>query len=645
MPMAAVVWFPHSHRLCFSSSTLFHFPSLCLPRFTPTTCIPLLYTTTAPHHPLQPPTSSPPFSPHYQTHPELVISTIKSVSRKTHLLQIHAQILRTTLVEYPSVSLRFLSRVALSGPLQDPTYSQRFFHQINHPLVSHYNTMIRAFSTSHSPQKGLFLYQDMRVRGIAPDPLSSTSAIKCCVKFLYLLGGVQVHCNVFKDGHQSDTLLLTAIMDLYSQCRKSNDACKVFDEMPRRDTVAWNVMISCCIRNNRTRDALILFDVMQSESWRCEPDDVTCLLLLQACAHLNALEFGERIHGYVMEHGYGGALNLSNSLMSMYSRCGCLDKAYEVFKGIRNKSVVSWSAMISGLASNGYGTEAIEAFEEMLRVGIRPDDQTFTGVLSACSHSGLVDEGMSFFDRMSREFGITPNIHHYGCVVDLLGRAGLLDKAYQLITSMVAEPDSTIWRTLLGACRIHGNVALGEHVIGHLIELKAQEAGDYVLLLNIYSSAGRWEKVAEVRKLMKEKAIQTTPGCSTIELKGEVHEFVVDDVSHPRKGEIYETLDEINKQLKIAGYVVEPSSELHKIDDKEKGYVLSYHSEKLAIAFGVLATPPGTKLRVANNLRICVDCHNFMKIFSGVYNRDVILRDHNRFHHFSGGCCSCSDYW
>lgn len=505
--------------------------------------------------------------------------------------------------------------------------------------------MIRAYSLSDSPQKALFLYRDMRRKGIASDPLSSSFAVKSCIRFLYLFGGLQVHCNVLKEGHQSDTLLLTSLMDLYSQCQRCDDASKVFDEIPQKDTVAWNVMISCCIRNNRTRDALSLFDVMQTESYQCEPDNVTCLLLLQACARLNALEFGERIHSYITERGYGGVLNLSNSLISMYSRCGCLDKAYEVFMGMENKTVISWSAMISGLAVNGYGREAIEAFEEMQRNGIRPDDHTFTGILSGCSHSRLLDEGMSFFDRMISEFRITPAIHHYGCMVDLFGRAGLLDKAYQLITSMEVKPDSTVWRTLLGACRIHGDVALGERVIGHLIELKAQEAGDYVLLLNIYSSAGQWEKVAEVRKLMREKSIQTTPGCSTIELKGVVHEFVVDDISHSKMVELYHTLDEINKQLKIAGYVVELSSELHKIDDKEKCYALSYHSEKLAIAFGVLATPPGTTLRVASNLRVCVDCHNFLKLFSAVYNRDVTLRDHKRFHHFRGGQCSCSDYW
>ncbi|KAK9277799.1 hypothetical protein L1049_027355 [Liquidambar formosana] len=294
------------------------------------------------------------------------------------------------------------------------------------------------------------------------------------------MGGVQLHARILRDGHQSDSLLLTTLTEMYSFCEKCDDACKVFDEISQRDTVAWNVLISCYIRNNRTRDALGVFDIMQSPTCGCKPDDVTCLLILQACAHLGALEFGEKVHNYVEEHGYGDALNVCNSLIAMYSRCGCLEKAYRVFIGMPGKNVVSWSAMISGLAANGHGREAMEAFAEMQRMGVSPDDQTLTGVLSACSHSGLVDEGLMFFDQMSKEFGIVPNIHHYGCMVDLLGRAGLLDQAYQLIISMGVKPDSTIWRTLLGACRIYGHVNLGERVIEHLIELKAQEAGDYL---------------------------------------------------------------------------------------------------------------------------------------------------------------------
>lgn len=498
---------------------------------------------------------------------------------------------------------------------------------------------------SDSPEEGIYLYRDLRRRGLRGNPLTSSFVIKCCVRVKNLLGGVQVQARIVRDGHQSDSRLLTTLMDLYSICGKDDDACKLFDEIPHRDTVAWNVLISCCLHNSRSRDAWGLFDIMQSEAYRCQPDDVTCLLMLQACANLNALEFGQRVHKYIEEHGYIGASNLCNSLITMYSRCGCLDMAYEVFKGMRGKNVVSWSAMIIGLAVNGYGREAIEAFREMQRTGVLPDEQTFTGVLSACSHCGLVDEAMNIFDRMSKEFGVVPNVHHYGCLVDLLGRAGRLDQAYQLIMSMDIKPDSKIWRTLLGACKIHNHDTIGERVFGHLMELKAQEAGDYVLLMNIYSSAGNWEKLAEVRKFLKEKAIQTTPGCSTIILKGTVHEFLVDDISHPRKDEIYKMLDEINSQLKIAGYVADVSSELHNMGDAEKGYALSYHSEKLAIAFGVLATPPGTTIRVAKNLRTCVDCHNFAMILSGVYNRKIIVRDRTRFHHFWEASCSCNGYW
>ncbi|XP_062116527.1 pentatricopeptide repeat-containing protein At3g47530 [Humulus lupulus] len=574
---------------------------------------------------------------------ELLISIIKSCSCKTLLLQIHAHIIRTSLVRDHAISLEFLARSALS-PFRDLNYSRLVFSEISRPCVLHYNVMIRAFSTSDSPEDGFYVYRDMRRRGLNADPLSSSFALKSCIRVSSISGGIQVHTRILRDGHQLDSLLLTTLMDLYSSSGRFCEARRVFDEMPHRDTVAWNVLISCYLRNKRTRDGLALFDVMRGEEYGCDPDEVTCLLMLQACANLNALEFGERVHAYIEEHGYGGT-NLRNSLISMYSKCGCLEKAYEVFKGIRNKNVVSWSAMISGFAINGHGKEAIDAFKEMVRMRVPPDPQTFTGVLSACSHCGFVDEGMMFFDQMSKEFGISPNIRHYGCLVDLLGRAGLLDKAYQIIVSMNIKPDPEIWRTLLGACKIHGHVNLGEQVVGHLIELKAQEAGDYVLLLNIYSSAGKWDKVAEVRKFLKDKAIQTTPGCSTIEVKGMLYEFVANDVSLPQKSKIYEMLDEINSQLKIAGYVVEISSELHNLGEKEKQCALTYHSEKLAIAFGVLSTPPGTTIRVAKNLRTCVDCHNFAKILSGVYNREVIVRDRTRFHHFRDGHCSCNDYW
>ncbi|VVB04537.1 unnamed protein product [Arabis nemorensis] len=578
-----------------------------------------------------------------------LISLIVSSTGKLHLRQIYAFLLRTSLIRNSNVFHHFLSRLALSLVPRDIDYSRRVFSHRSNPSVSHCNTMIRAFSVSQTPGEGFRLFRSLRRKSsLPPNPLSSSFALKCCIKSGDLLGGLQIHGKIVSDGFLSDSLLMTTLMDLYSTCENSTYACKVFDEIPHRDTVSWNVLLSCFLSNKRTRDVLLLFDKMKNEVDGCgKPDAVTCLLALQACASLGALDFGEKVHYFIDENGLGGALNLSNTLVSMYSRCGAMDKAYQVFNRMSEKNVVSWTAMISGLAMNGFGREAIEAFNEMLKFGISPEEQTLTGLLSACSHSGLVDEGTMFFEKMrSGEFKIQPNLHHYGCIVDLLGRARLLDKAYSLITSMEMKPDSTIWRTLLGACRVQGNVELGERVISHLIELKAEEAGDYVLLLNTYSSVGKWEKVTELRSLMKEKKIHTKPGCSAIELQGTVHEFIVDDNSHLRKEKIYKMLAEINQQLKIAGYVADITSELHNLDsEEEKGHALTYHSEKLAIAFGILATPPGTTIRVTKNLRTCVDCHNFAKFVSDVYDRVVIVRDRSRFHHFKGGSCSCNDFW
>ncbi|RID58684.1 hypothetical protein BRARA_F01963 [Brassica rapa] len=575
-----------------------------------------------------------------------LVSLIVSSTGKSHLRQIHAVLLRTSLIRSSDVFHHFLSRLAP----RDLDYSRHVFSQRSNPSVSHCNTMIRAFSVSETPGEGFRLFRALRRKTFPPaNPLSSSFALKCCIKSGDLLGGgLQIHGKIFSDGFLSDSLLLTTLMDFYSTYANSAAACKVFDEIPKRDTVSYNVLISCFLRNKRTRDVLFLFDKMMKEVDGCvRPDGVTCLLALQACASLGALDFGTQVHDFIDGNGLGGALNLNNTLVYMYSRCGSMDKAYEVFNRMRERNVVSWTAMITGLAMNGFGKEAIEAFEKMLKCGISPQEHTLTGLLSACSHSGLVHEGMMFFDRLkSGEFKMKPNLHHYGCIVDLLGRARLLDKAYRLVQSMEMKPDSTIWRTLLGACRVQGNVELGERVISHLIELKAEEAGDYVLLLNTYSSVGNWEKVTELRSLMKEKRIHTKPGLSAMEVQGKVHEFIVDDVSHPRKEEIYKMLAEINQQLKIAGYVAEVASELHNLDsEEEKGHALTYHSEKLAIAFGILMTPPGTTIRVTKNLRTCVDCHNFAKFVSRVYDRVVIVRDRSRFHHFKGGFCSCNDFW
>ncbi|XP_047314204.1 pentatricopeptide repeat-containing protein At3g47530 [Impatiens glandulifera] len=558
-----------------------------------------------------------------------LIDLIRSSSQPAQLLQIHAHLYRASFIHDPYASLCLLTSVARLFH-HNLTYLRRIFNLTRNPKLNHYTAIIRAYSNSKFPHEGFKLYREMRQRGISPDALSSSLSTKSCTKMSWLFGGLQLHAKILIDGYQSDSLLLTTLMDFYSICHKSDDACKVFDEMPIRDTISWNVLISCYTRNKRTLDALSAFDTMQSLEFDCKPDQVTCLLALQACTtHSGKLEFGERIHDYIERNGYSSIPNICHALVSMYSRFNRIEKAYKVFTTSANKDLVSWTSIISGFATNGHGKVAIDAFIEMEESGISPDEHAYTAVLSACSRSGLIDEGLMIFDRLLKETIIKPTIHHYGCMVDLLAREGYLKKAYDLILSMQVKPDAKIWRTLLSACRTQNqnHSVIAGNVVEHLVELRARELGDYVLLLNIYSSLGNHDKVEETKAMMGEKGIGLSSDCSTIEVNRKLYEFFADDISHYRKTEVYRMVEEVGQQLRIAGY---------------DGDGFDLHSEKLAIAFGLLSTNPGSTIRVAKNLDVCSDCHSYVKLLSSVYNREIIIRDRTKSHSFWLGRCSCN---
>jgi pentatricopeptide repeat protein len=302
--------------------------------------------------------------------------------------------------------------------------------------------------------------------------------------------------------------------------------------------------------------------------------------------------------------------------------------------------------MISGYAMHGYANEVFKLFEEMKHSGIRADHITLVGVLSACSRAGLVDEGYEYFNCMSNYYNITPVMEHYSCMVDLLGRAGRLEEALDFINNMPIKPDASVWSCLLGACRIHNNIELGELAAEHVFELDSKNAGNYVLLSNIYAAAGRWDDIERVRKLMKDRGVKKTPGYSWIKVDKQVHAFLVGDRSHPQMQEIYMELERLSSEMKMAGYVANTRFVLNDVKEEEKEQILlNHHSEKLAIAFGLLNTPPGTTIRVVKNLRVCGDCHTATKFISKIVAREIVVRDANRYHHFKDGQCSCCDYW
>ncbi|KAG9447507.1 hypothetical protein H6P81_013635 [Aristolochia fimbriata] len=429
----------------------------------------------------------------------------------------------------------------------------------------------------------------------------------------------------------------------YAQNGDLDSARRLFDEMPQRDSVSWAGMIAGYAQGGCSELALSLFVEMERVGERMNRSSFTCVL--STCADIAALECGKQIHGRLMKAGYEMGCYVGNALLAMYCKCGSIDEAYDVFKQMAEKDVVSWNTMITGYARHGFGKEALKIFQLMASADATPDDVTMVGVLSACSHTGLIDKGINTFYTMKQMYNIEPKAEHCTCMIDLLGRAGRLEEAYSLMKSLPYEPDGTMWGALLGASRMHGNTHLGEMAAERIFEMEPQNAGMYVLLSNLYASSRRWSDVDKMRLYMRERRVSKVPGFSWIEVKNKVHTFSVGDSLHPDKEKIYAFLEELDLRLKKAGYVSATKMVLHDVEEEEKEHMLRHHSEKLAVAFGILNIPTGRPIRVIKNLRVCEDCHNAIKHISKIVGRLIILRDSNRFHHFEGGSCSCGDYW
>nr|GMD07341.1 pentatricopeptide repeat-containing protein At4g21065 [Ipomoea batatas] len=432
--------------------------------------------------------------------------------------------------------------------------------------------MGRGYAESENPGPAIGVHTQMCVNSVAPDTHTYPFLLKAIAKLMAVREG-----------------------------EKAESAHYLFEGMSEKNLVAWNSVINGYAVNSRPNETLTLYRKMELEGVR--PDGFTLVSLLTASAELGALALGRRAHVYMVKVGLDRNLHAANSLLDLYAKCGNIREARQVFDELEEESVVSWTSLIVGLAVNGFGKMALELFKEMERRGFVSTEITFVGVLYACSHCGMVDEGFAYFERMQKEFGIKPKIEHYGCMVDLLGRAGLVKRAYEYIKNMPLEPNAVIWRTLLGACSIHGHLELGEVARSKLMQLEPTHSGDFVLLSNLYASERRWSDVHTVRKTMLQEGVKKVPGHSLVELGNCVHEFVMGDRTHPQTEAIYAKLAEMTNLLRIEGYVPHTSNVLADIEEEEKETALSYHSEKIAIAFVLINTPPGTPIRIVKNLR------------------------------------------
>lgn len=542
--------------------------------------------------------------------------------------------------------------------------------------VVSWNSMITAFVQGGYPEEALQLFRETETENVKPNHITMIGVLSACAKKSDLELGKWVHSYIERKRIGDSLILGNAVLDMYTKCGsveyakrlfdtmpekdivswttilvgyakigEFNAARRIFDAMPNQDIAAWNALISAYEQCGNPKEALELFRELQM-SRTAKPDEVTFVSTLSACAQLGAMDLGGWIHVYINKQKMELNCHLTTSLINMYCKCGDLQKALRVFSSVERKDVFVWSAMIAGLAMHGHGKEAIDMFLKMQEAKIKPNAVTFTNILCACSHAGLVEEGRTFFNLMELAYGVCPGVNHYACMVDLLGRAGLLEEAVDLIEKMPMAPAASVWGALLGACTIHENVELAEEACSRLLELEPTNHGAYVLLSNIYAKAGKWGKVSELRKLMRDVGLKKEPGCSSIEVDGTVHEFLVGDNSHPSSKKIYAKLDEIAARLETIGYVPNKSHLLQLVEeDDAKEQALLHHSEKLAIAFGLISTGQSHSIRIVKNLRVCGDCHSVAKLVSKLYDREILLRDRYRFHHFREGHCSCMDYW
>ena len=507
--------------------------------------------------------------------------------------------------------------------------------------VVSWNSMIVGCVRHGFEEEALLLFQKMHARNMKIDHYTFPSVLNCCI--VGSTDAKSVHCLIIKTGFENYKLVSNALVDMYAKTGDLNCAYAVFERMLEKDVISWTSLVTGYAQNGSHEESLKIFCDMRIAG--VSPDQFIFASILSSCAELTVLEFGKQVHSDFIKSGLKSSPSVDNSLVTMYAKCGCLDDADTIFVSMQVRDVISWTALIVGYAKNGKGRDSLRFYDAMVSSSTKPDFITFIGLLFACSHAGLVDDGHKYFQQMNKVYGIKPGPEHYACMIDLFGRSGKLNEAKELLNQMDVKPDATVWKALLAACRVHGNLELAERAATNLFQLEPKNAMPYVMLSNMYSAAYKWDDAAKIRKLMKSKGIIKEPGCSWIEINSRVHIFISEDRGHPRAAEIYSKVDEIITRIKEAGYVPDMTFSLHDMDSEGKEAGLAYHSEKLAVAFGLLASPLGAPIRIFKNLRICGDCHSAMKYISRVLNRHIILRDSNCFHHFKEGECSCGDYW
>ncbi|KAL8215221.1 hypothetical protein R6Q57_004671 [Mikania cordata] len=528
-------------------------------------------------------------------------------------------------------------------------HARKVFDEMHNRTIYVYNALFQALTLANHGLDVFDLVYVMNTSGIKPDRFTYTYVLKACVasdsSVSLLPKGKEIHAHILRHGFEINVHVMTTLVDMYARFGCVSKAGRVFNQIRLKNVVSWSAMIACYAKNGKPLDALQVFGEMMLQVQDSTPNSVTMVSVLQACGALAALEQGKILHGYILRRGLDSVLPVLASLITMYARCGDLDIGKRVFDQMTRRDVVSWNAMISSYGMHGFGEKAIEVYNEMVSNKVTPSSITFVSVLGACSHSGLVDEGKHLFESITRDHNMQLTVEHYACMVDLLGRANRLQEAAKIIQDMRVEPGPKVWGSLLGSCRIHCNVELAERASKRLFEQEPTNAGNYVLLAEIYAQAHLWDEVLNVKKLLQTRGLQKKPGCSWIEVRKKIYSFESVDEVNPHVEQLHAFLLKLSMEMKEYGYQPKTKVVLYDVDEEEKERILLGHSEKLAVAFGLINSSKGETIRITKNLRLCEDCHSVTKFVSKFADREILVRDVNRIHRFRDGFCSCGDYW
>ncbi|XP_028555310.1 pentatricopeptide repeat-containing protein At3g49170, chloroplastic-like [Dendrobium catenatum] len=561
--------------------------------------------------------------------------------------QLHGYIIKYHLESDTSMGNSLCSLYSKCRSLE---YAVKAFQRIPNKNVISWTTIISSCGDNGNAELGLKIFHDMLLEDALPNEFTLTSALSLCTETQSFGLGKQVHAFCVKYGCESSVPMKNSIMYFYLKSGETEEAMRIFNGMETVSLITWNAMIAGHAQLiNIAKDgasaqrsgmaALNMFQMLHKSGMK--PDLFTFSSVLSACSDLVALEQGEQVHAQAMKTGFLSDVVVNSALVTMYNKCGCIEKAAMAFVEMSSRTLISWTSMITAYSQHGRSIEALQLFEDMRMAGVKPNKITFVGVLSACSHAGLAKEAEHYFNMMRKEYKIEPVIDHYACMVDMFVRLGQMEEAFMFVERMGFEPNEIIWSILIAGCRTHGNMDLCYYAAERLLEQRPKEIETYVLLLNMYLSAGRWQGVSKVRKMMKEQKIGSIHDRSRINIRDKIYYFRADDRSYSWSSELYVFLENLIDKARCLGYI--PYKDVNGSEGEEERILSSavHHSERLAVAFGLLKLPKEAPVRIVKNISMCRDCHSAVKYFSILTKREIVVRDRKRLHRFRDGRCCC----